>query len=184
MERATSNWPKCSFFTKPISNTHPSDELTLLDVYNYIVGDKAKEATSKLRNLSDVEAARNFKANNFDYITPSGTFSKRSDKCLKEHSQIINIDFDHVKELEKLRQQLLADEYFDTQLLFVSPSGDGLKWFIEIDLSKASHVDYFRAIANYLKQTYNVEVDQSGKDISRACFLPHDPNCYINPKYL
>jgi hypothetical protein len=27
-------------------------------------------------------------------------------------------------------------------------------------------------------------VDKSGKDVSRACFLPHDPEAYINPKNL
>ncbi len=70
------------------------------------------------------------------------------------------------------------------QLLFTSPSGDGLKWIIPIDITTASHTDYFRAISNYVRQTYGIEADKSGKDISRACFLPHDSNAYLNPKYL
>jgi hypothetical protein len=79
---------------------------------------------------------------------------------------------------------LLADEYFDTQLLFVSPSGDGLKWIIEIDTRKAPHGEYFASVANYILQTYSFEVDKSGKDISRACFIPFDPNAFINPLLL
>ena len=79
---------------------------------------------------------------------------------------------------------MLADEYFDTQLLFVSPSGDGLKWIIEIDTRKALHGEYFASVVNYILQTYSVEVDKSGKDISRACFLPFDPNAFINPLLL
>jgi hypothetical protein len=94
------------------------------------------------------------------------------------------IDFDHVQNIDTLRQALLADEYFDTQLLFVSPSGDGLKWIINIDTQKAPHGEYFASVANYILQTYSVEVDKSGKDISRACFLPHDPNAFINPLIL
>ena len=94
------------------------------------------------------------------------------------------LDFDHLKNLDALRAQLLEDEYFETQLLFRSPSGDGLKWIINIDLSQTNHSNYFRAVANYLKQTYSVEVDQSGKDVSRACFLPHDPDCFINQNLL
>ena len=43
---------------------------------------------------------------------------------------------------------------------------------------------YFKAVCNYLKQTYQLEVDGSGKDVARACFLPYDPQVYINPKYL
>lgn len=59
----------------------------------------------------------------------------------------------------------------------------GLKWIIPIDLSEVNHQEYFKAVANYIHSNYGLEVDQSGKDISRACFLPHDPNVYLNPKY-
>ena len=94
------------------------------------------------------------------------------------------MDFDHLPNLSEMKNRLLSDEYFDTQLLFVSPSSDGLKWIISIDTGAATHADYFAAIANYIKQTYQIEVDKSGRDISRACFLPHDPQAYINPIYL
>ena len=52
------------------------------------------------------------------------------------------------------------------------------------DLGGFSHSNYFAAVANYILQTYGVEVDKSGRDISRACFLPHDPQAYINPRLL
>lgn len=42
----------------------------------------------------------------------------------------------------------------------------------------------FAAVTNYLKATYGLVPDQKCKDISRACFLPHDPQAYINPKYV
>lgn len=173
-----------SFFSSPITNTKPSKNFTLLDAYYYIKGDTAKERTKKLRSFADAKQSRMFKAANFDYCTFSGTFTTRTDKALINHSGLLCIDFDHLPKLDSLRSQLLKDEYFDTQLLFRSPSGDGLKWVIEIDISQTTHADYFRAVANYLFQTYGIEADKSGKDISRACFLPHDPNCFINPKYL
>lgn len=176
--------PTFSFFHAPITNTKPDSAFTLLDVYHYIVGNQAMERTEKLRSFSNAKQSRMFKAANFDYCTFSGTFTTRTDKALIKHSGLLCIDFDHLQNLDSLRSQLLQDEYFDTQLLFRSPSGDGLKWVIEIDISQTQHADYFRAIANYLFQTYDVETDKSGKDISRACFLPHDPNCFINPKYL
>ena len=80
--------------------------------------------------------------------------------------------------------RLLQDEYFDTQLLFRSPSGHGLKWIIPTDLSECGHTDYFRSVATYVLKTYGVEVDQSGKDVCRACFLPWDPDAYLNPVLL
>lgn len=183
-ENVSFQFPTFSFFHAPITNTKPDSEFTLLDTYKYIVGNQAKERTEKLRSFSDAKQSRMFKAANFDYCTFSGTFTTRNDKALIKHSGLLCLDFDHLQNLDSLRSQLLQDEYFDTQLLFRSPSGDGLKWVVGIDISQTPHADYFRAVANYLFQTYGVEADKSGKDISRACFLPHDPNCFINPKYL
>ena len=145
---------------------------------------KTMTLAAMLRQIKDVRQARIFKAANFDYCTFSGTFRLRNDKALIEHSGLLCLDFDHLKNWDEIHSKLLSDDFFETQLLFRSPSGDGLKWIIKIDITATCHADYFRAVANYLKQTYNISVDQSGKDISRACFLPHDPNCYINPKNL
>ncbi len=110
-------------------------------------------------------------------------FQTRNDKALISHSGLWCIDFDQLQSVDLLRNQLLRDEYFDTQMLFVSPSGDGLKWIIPIDTKQTTHSNYFAAVANYIQQTYGVEVDKSGRDISRACFLPYDPMAYINPLY-
>lgn len=173
--------PQFSFFKAPISNTKPHKAVSLLNAYNYIVGNYAKERTEKLRAFSDVKTARTFKAANFDYCTFSGTFSCRSDKALIRHSGLLCVDFDHLNDIQTLFERLLKDEYFDTQLLFRSPSGDGLKWIIPIDTSQTTHGNYFAAVANYIQQTYGVAVDKSGRDISRACFLPYDRNAFINP---
>lgn len=173
-----------SFFKAPIINTKPHKAVSLLQIYNAIKGDYYKDRIQKLRAISDVGQARKYKAANFDYCTFSGTFTTRNDKALIKHSELLCVDFDHLQNLNDLKSRLLADEYFDTQLLFVSPSGDGLKWIIPIDTTATPHSQYFAAIANYIQQTYGVEVDKSGRDISRACFLPYDPQVYINPTYL
>jgi len=176
--------PVFSYYAKPVTNIKPTKEIDLVEAYSMIKGDAYASCTSTLRSIQDVKEARKYKAFQFDYVTFSGTFSKRNDKNLRKHSGLLTIDFDHVQDLTGLKTDLLKDQYFETELLFVSPSGDGLKWVIPIDLTKAGHHDYFKAVANYIQQTYQLEVDQSGKDISRACFLPQDPNIFINPKYL
>ena len=173
-----------SFFKSPITNTIPHSQATLRQIYNTITGNYYKSRTEQLRSISDPSVARKYKAANFDYCTFSGVFTIRSDRTLVKHSGLLCIDFDHLPNLSEIKKRLLADEYFDTQLLFVSPSGNGLKWIISTDTDTTTHGDYFAAIANYIKQTYQIEVDKSGRDISRACFLPHDPQAYINPIYL
>ena len=183
-EVAAVNLPKFSYFQCPVTNTQPNAEITILDAYAVIKSNKYKRQTDELRNISEVELARKYKAVHFDYVTFSGLFSKRTDAALIRHSGLITLDFDHVSNLQELRDMLLRDRYFETELMFVSPSGDGLKWIISIDLKECNHQDWFKAIAAYLKASYHLEVDKSGKDISRACFLPHDPAVYINPTYL
>ncbi len=173
-----------SFFKAPVRNTIPHKSISLIDAYNYIVGDYAKQRTEKLRDIKDPKQVRQYKASTFDYCTFSGMFQTRNDKALISHSGLLCIDFDHLQSVDLLRNQLLQDEYFDTQMLFVSPSGDGLKWIISIDTAKTSHSEFFVAVASYILQTYGVAVDKSGRDISRACFLPHDPQAFINPIYL
>jgi len=173
-----------SFFKAPVRNTIPHKSICLLDAYNYIVGEYAKKRTEKLRSIKYPKQARQYKATNFDYCTFSGVFQTRNDKALVNHSGLLCIDFDHLQNVDLLRNQLLQDEYFETQLLFLSPSGDGLKWIISIDAAKTSHGEFFAAVANYILQTYKVEVDKSGRDISRACFLAYDPNAFIHPNNL
>lgn len=173
-----------SFFRAPISNTKPYKVITLFDAYLYIIGTPAQKHTDDLRAIKDKTQAKRFKSNCFDYCCFSGTFTQRSDAALIQHSGLMCIDFDHVSQLEGLRQQLLFDEYFDTQLLFRSPSGDGLKWIIPVKLGEYTHGKYFKAVFNYILKQYGIRIDKSGRDISRACFLPHDPHAYINPDIL
>lgn len=178
------NRQRFSFFCLPITNTKPSKDFSLLDAYNYIVGDTAKTKTATLRSITDERQKRDFKAKKFDYCTFSGIFKYRNDKALILHSRLLCLDFDHLPNIEEVKNTLLQDEYFETKLMFRSPSGDGLKWIVEIDINEALHLDWFNAISNYLLHTHSLQADKSGKDISRACFLPHDPYCYINPKLL
>jgi hypothetical protein len=183
-EKSAVHIPDFSYFKAPVSNIHTKITLSLLDVFNLIKSDNYAPITNQLRSISNKNEARKLKASKFDYATFSGTFSKRNDKALINHSGLLTIDFDHIANLQQLKNKLLQDEFFETEILFVSPSGDGLKWIITIDITESTHQNFFNAIANYIKEVYQLEVDKSGKDISRACFLPFDPEVYINPKYI
>jgi hypothetical protein len=176
--------PEFSYFKRPVSNIIPAKTVNLIEVYDLLRSGVFVNSTNRLRACEEKAEARNFKAVSFDYVTFSGTFAKRTDKELIKHSGLLTIDFDHVSDITGLKQKLLTDEYFETALLFVSPSGDGLKWIIPIDISEVSHQEYFKAVSAYILHAYQIEVDNSGKDISRACFLPHDPVAFINPMYL
>lgn len=172
--------PHFSFFKTPIWNTIPYKQITLRDAWNYLTGSYARARTQDLRAIFDPRSFRAFKAERFDYCTFSGTFSARKEDKLIKHSGLLCLDFDHVPAVEELFDRLKADTQLRTRLLFRSPSGDGLKWIIQIDLSQCGHTEWFRAVANYVFKTYRVPVDQSGKDICRTCFLPWDPKAYLD----
>lgn len=170
-----------SFFRGPIHTMVPYAKVNLRNVYEVLTGGYYKQKTEYLRTIQDKAQARKYKASAFDFCTFSGLFNTRKAEGLVKHSGLLCLDFDHVEELNELKNRLLGDTMFETQLLFRSPSGDGLKWVIKIDKCNLSHSEYFSAVANYIKYTYNVEVDRSGRDVCRACFLPYDAEAYINP---
>jgi hypothetical protein len=137
-----------------------------------------------LRTITDKNINREYKAVNFPYATFSGIFETRRESSLIQHSGLIAIDFDHLEAIEETKLKLLKDPYFETELLFISPNGNGLKWIIAIDIQKFSHVEYFQAIFNYIKKTYSIEIDKACKDVCRATFLSYDPSAFIHPKHL
>ena len=172
-----------SFFLRPVQNVAPNRAIGVKEVYDLIASEKYATNTRVLRCLNSPEEARKYKARNFDYCCFSGVFSRRAESGLIQHSGLLTIDFDHVKNLFLLKRKLINDCNFDTILAFISPSGDGLKWIVKIDLLKNTHLEWFTAIQRYVRATYQLEIDKSGKDVSRCCFLPYDPEVYINPKY-
>jgi hypothetical protein len=178
-----SMFPRFSYYRKPVTNVTPADTITIFDAYVFIKDIRFLKNVIELQAIEDKEAAKIYKKNHFDYVTFSGTFSTRKDSNLIEHSSLITIDLDDLENPQAVKELLLEDEFLETTLLFFSPSGNGIKWIVEIDITNYSHAQNFEAISNYLMTKYQLKVDPSGKDVSRACFIPHDKECFINPKY-
>lgn len=172
-----------SFFRTPVQNTVPYLAFSILDAYRYISEPIAKERTEQLHAMVSQNEARQFKAQHFDYCTFSGLFKSRSSSQLIQHSGLICVDFDHVDDIPTLKQHLLKHEYFDTILMFTSPSGNGVKWIVEVNLQGWEHSRFFKSMINCLKATGLPPVDISGSDVARACFLSYDPEAYIHPKF-
>lgn len=113
-------------------------------------------------------------------VTWSGTFSKRQIDQLKQYSGLLCIDIDKIstEKLLQIKERLKLDQY--TFLVFTSPSGNGLKVIFKVVGGAGSHTENFKAIENYFFHEYNIAIDQSGKDVSRLCFLSFDPDLYTN----
>ena len=131
---------------------------------------------NELRNCIDDKKRKTIKTK-LPSICFSGKFSRREDKSIIQHSGLIAIDFDHVNErLQTLKDQLSKDKY--TFMLFVSPSGDGLKLVVKIPANIETHAFSASALTDY----YSDEKLDEFKDVSRICFESYDPEIYYNPE--
>jgi hypothetical protein len=152
--------------------------MSMANVFECISGNTFKRVTDEVRAITDVIEQGKYKARNFHYVTFSGTFTSRANKSLKAHSGLLCIDVDKLDNVAPLRLQII--EALPPSLLFVSPRGNGLKLVYKIAINEATHLDYFFAFRQFFKEKLNIKIDDSCKDVSRACFLSHDPDAYFN----
>lgn len=139
----------------------------------------SKDINEKLRaglgTLTDEE--QNALKRKLPVICFNGTFITRSKANLKESSGLAILDFDdftNIKEANEFKESLKEDVHILSA--WTSPRF-GVKALYRI--MKVNNDEEFKAVFNEIEKIYP-ELDDSGKDISRACFESYDPNIYIN----
>ena len=137
----------------------------------------SKDKVKLIRTEKD-KTLRNRLKQDLPAICFSGTFTKRADNALQEHSGIICLDFDGFKtrkDILSYKEELSKNKYVFS--VFISPSGNGLKALVKIPKDHENHVGYFRALEEYFN---NPHFDKSCKNISRVCYESYDPLIHIN----
>ena len=108
----------------------------------------------------------------------SGTFKKRTDASLIQHSGLICLDFDGYqkpKDLNEDKERLSKNKYVYS--VFVSPSGNGLKVLVKIPADQDNHINYFNSLEKYFNSPY---FDKTSKNISRVCYESYDALIFVN----
>ncbi len=114
-------------------------------------------------------------------FTPSGKFiGGRKMEFLVEYSNCIILDIDKLNTEELVKVNHLARQCEFTYACFISPSGNGLKILVKVSSTKNEHKETFLAIQDHYEKLLNLEIDKSGKDITRLCFYSWDENLFIN----
>lgn len=107
----------------------------------------------------------------------SGQFSRRAADNLTAHSGLVVCDLDKLGDrLPEIRAKVDGDPR--TLASFISPSGDGLKFVCQVEptpTDKHTHKAAFEAVRAHYEAAHGVELDPSGKDVSRLCFVSYDP---------
>lgn len=137
----------------------------------------SKELVKKIR-LEKNKSERNEMKKLLPSICFSGTFNKRADTSIIEHSGLVCLDFDGYekqKDLLQDKEMLTKNKYVFS--VFISPSGNGLKVLVKIPKEIDNHVNYFNSLEKHFNSTY---FDNTSKNISRVCYESYDPLIHIN----
>lgn len=177
---------------KYVPSTKPLMNVDVPWVGNYIRSERAKSQTLELRQMmatANDQQLRDYKLLQFDAVAGAGIFSYGNAAGVVERSPYVVIDVDDLAstdEAREIQQTLVNDKEVVTALCFVSPKGLGVKWWAELPewCMNMTFGEQYAALSRYIGYTYGILADSSGSNVNRLCFLPHDPLCYIHPKYL
>lgn len=179
---------KVSYQEKAWSNI--SKEITLDDTLNIIASELLKAKIERLRKELE-NGNKDYYDNNkksLPAVTFSATFQEyRRKDNLKDYNQILVIDIDKLSNEEmvsvgeSLKNESLVFSYWK------SPSNKGYKGLIKLrfiqDFEKTNtdfqHKYAFNLVSNYFLENHNIELDKSGSDITRLCFLTYDQEIII-----
>lgn len=148
---------------------------------NLIKSDELKEKILEIRSATNHEIKSKIKAT-LPAVTWSGTFKKRKAQDIVTYTQFICLDIDKLERegvLEATRKLLIQDPF--CFILFYSPGGKGIKLIVQTNAQPDNHRDFFNALQEYYANM-GIEIDKSGKDLCRLCYLSWDPDIFINPK--
>lgn len=110
-----------------------------------------------------------------------GTFEPtRKAENIQKSSGLMIIDEDHLTddESEALREKLRSCPYIFAA--WRSPR-NGVKALFKVDFSNDGEFKAaYRAIAAYLHTEFGLEIDPTGKDVSRGCFTSSDLKLWLN----
>jgi predicted P-loop ATPase len=156
---------------------------TILTILEEIKTGKCKHSIVYLRkSLSENKIDAYDKAKkSLPAFTPSGKFiDGRKLEFLAEYSNYIILDIDKLSAADLQNASHLANQSEFTFASFISPSGNGLKILVKINSDKANHKEAFLLVQAHYERILKLEIDKSGKDLTRLCFYSFDENLYLN----
>jgi hypothetical protein len=127
------------------------------------------------------EEAYNKAKKSLPAFTPSGKFvGGRKLEFLAEYSNCIILDIDKLSKEQLQNAKMIATQSEFTYACFISPSGNGLKILVKIETPKTEHKETFLKVQAHFENILKLEIDKSGKDVTRLCFYSWDENLYLN----
>jgi hypothetical protein len=170
--------------------TIPVEKKSLLMIGKDIISDKYKTDVEEIRKLiteGNTTEADNKKRQLLAF-TPSAVFGERRKTAFLEmYSGYVHLDFDKLLPEQLQTAFTIICKISYTALCFVSPSGNGLKVFVEVSTKQDHHEIAYLQVQKHYEDATGLKADQSCKDVTRLCFMSHDPKAYLtiqNEKFI
>jgi len=163
-------------------------EMLISEVLSDIKSDIYLYQISKLRELyknGDLQVY-NAEKLRLPAVTFCGIFdTERKKEKLREYNYLIVIDIDKLnsEQLIEIEKKLSNDKYVLS--FWKSPSNFGIKGIVPLKYNfefsdiDVVHKSAFNKLYEYFLSIHNIELDRSGSDTTRLCFLSHDPEIII-----
>jgi hypothetical protein len=114
-------------------------------------------------------------------FTPSATFKNgRKADLLDQYSGFVHLDFDKLTTNDLLNAFATITQIPFSYACFRSPSGKGLKVFVEVNSGPDEHEYAYKKVQSYYEKALGILCDPKCKDITRLCFVSDDPDAFIN----
>lgn len=188
-----SNILNCHISLCPNIRTKSYQIITLFEALNNIRKASYEKQVANMRQLlsdGNICSYRAKKKQLPSYIFTGIAYGKRYKFDISGYTSLIVIDIDKLADMNLVKSQLLLDWYVIS--MWESPSGNGLKALFYINYIEPINAEYiwvvhercaFPQIANYLYKKYGVQVDKSGADIARLCFVSSDPDIHLKKQF-
>lgn len=170
---------------------NPLQPVALDKLYKAIINPNSEVATLQKRlqaiKVLDMQQYRKLKTG-LPYIVCAQFQPKirRKENFLFTERFIVDLDHLQAADLDiiTLKNQLKQDPR--VELMFTSPSGDGLKVFFclsEKISDSAYYAIFYKSFCLKLAAQYQLEavIDTKTNDVTRCCFASHDTEAYYNP---
>lgn len=171
-----------------------SEEISVCKTLDLIKSDLLKVDINALRDKLAENDKEFYNSNKLKLpaVTFCATFnSKRKKEDLKHYNSLIVIDIDKLssEEMSLVSNHLSKDEYIISH--WRSPSNRGYKGLVHINYTEKIEEDdtdihhkyAFNLLSDYFIDKYKIELDKSGSDITRLCFLSFDENLLVKKDF-
>jgi len=170
--------PKVSLF----ENCYMTSPINRIPITDFLLTDKYKNQVETYRKSRDPRVRDKIKQN-LECITPSGAFGIRQECYLATHSGLICVDVDskHNQEIDlKMSKDLIGKKNPSLYYAGLSIGGEGIFLIFRIS-NPELHKQHFHALAYYLKDRFNLNVDRAVQNPVSLRIASYDSHPYYNP---